>query len=198
MLLQLRRSLLAMLVLTVICGLAYPLLETGLAQWWFPRQANGSVGRDGSTLIGQTWKGAQWFHGRPDPDNPMASGPNDLGPASAALAAQVRQSIAAEARLGVRRPPADLVTGSGSGLDPDISPQAALAQVGAVSRARGLPENQLRRLVRSEEQGRQLGFLGEPVVDVLQLNRALARLARTHRAEKAARPGAARSQSPGG
>ncbi|MGH7698456.1 MAG: potassium-transporting ATPase subunit C, partial [Candidatus Dormibacteria bacterium] len=116
---------------------------------------------------------------RPDPDNPMASGPSNLGPTSKALAASVRRAIAAEAELGVRRPPADLVTTSGSGVDPDISPAAALVQVATVARARGLRPGRVRRLVLAQEQGPYLGFLGASTVNVLELNEALAKLAGT-------------------
>lgn len=177
MLLHLRRSLVALAVLTVICGLIYPLVETGLAQWWFPHQANGSIGADGSTLIGQHWSGPEWFHGRPDPDDPSLSGASNLGPTSKALRQAVASALRSERALGVSDPPADLVTGSGSGLDPDISPAAALAQVDQVARARHLPRQLVRELVLDHSQGPELGFLGAPTVDVLELNQALARLA---------------------
>jgi K+-transporting ATPase ATPase C chain len=176
MLLHLRRSIVAMVVFTVICGLMYPLLETGLAQWWFPSQANGSITANGSTLIGQQWKGPGWFHGRPDADNPLATGPSSLGPTSKVLAAAVQTAIREEAALGVKHPPADLVTTSGSGVDPDISPAAALVQVDVVARARGLSQAVVRHLVVEHENGEELGFLGAPTVDVLQLNEALAKL----------------------
>ncbi len=177
MLLHLRRALLAMLVLTVILGLAYPLAETGLAQWWFPAQASGSIGRDGSSLVGQHWQGREWFHGRPDPDDPGATGGSQLGPTSKVLEQEVRAALRAEHALGVEHPPANLVTSSGSGVDPDISPAAALAQVDQVARARHLSRARLRRLVRAVEQGPELGFLGEPVINVLALNQALQKLA---------------------
>jgi K+-transporting ATPase ATPase C chain len=176
MLIHIRRSLIALAVLTLICGLLYPLAETGLARWWFPAQAGGSITADGSSLIGQQWKGAGWFHGRPDADDPLASGPSSLGPTSTVLASEVRAAIRAERALGVDNPPSDLVTGSGSGLDPDISPASALAQVQQVARARGLGAAVVRRLVLSQEQGPQLGFLGDPTVNVLALNEALAKL----------------------
>jgi K+-transporting ATPase ATPase C chain len=176
MLLHLRRSLVAIVILTVILGIVYPLVETGLSQWWFPAEANGSVTANGSTLIGQTWKGAGWFHGRPDAEDPMATGPTSLGPTSRALAAATRAAIQAEAARGVKNPPADLVTTSGSGVDPDISPAAALVQVDAVARARGLTPAAVRRLVIEEEQGPYLGFLGASTVNVLELNEALAKL----------------------
>jgi K+-transporting ATPase ATPase C chain len=176
MLLHLRRSIVAMLILTVICGIGYPLVEVGISQWWFPAQANGSITRNGSTLIGQTWKGAGWFHGRPDADDPMDTGPTNLGPTSKALAEAVEAAIKAEAALGVKNPPADLVTTSGSGIDPDISPAAALVQVDAVAKARGLSEVAVRKLVDENEDGPELGFLGAATVNVLALNEALAKL----------------------
>ncbi len=181
MLLHIRRALIALAVITVICGFIYPLAETGLAAWWFPHQAGGSITADGSTLIGQHWTGAKWFHGRPDADNPSLSGGTNLGPTSKVLATQVRAAIAAEKKLGVINPPADLVTTSGSGVDPDITPQAALVQVPQVARARGLSQAALRRLVHRKTQGAEWGFLGEPVVNVLQLNEAVARLAQHSR-----------------
>ncbi|HVC21973.1 MAG TPA: potassium-transporting ATPase subunit C [Candidatus Dormibacteraeota bacterium] len=177
MLLHLRRSIIAILVLTVICGICYPLAETGLAQWLFPSQANGSITPNGSTLVGQPWKGAQWFHGRPDADDPMATGPTNLGPTSKALEQAVEAAVKAEAALGVKNPPADLVTTSGSGVDPDISPAAALIQVDAVARARGLSAAVVRTLVVDHESGPEWGFLGDATVNVLQLNEALAKLA---------------------
>ncbi|MGC2191028.1 MAG: potassium-transporting ATPase subunit C [Candidatus Dormiibacterota bacterium] len=176
MLLHLRRSIVALLIVTVICGILYPLVETGLSQWWFSAEANGSITKNGSTLIGQTWKGAGWFHGRPDADDPLATGPSNLGPTSKVLAAEVRAAIQAEAHLGVKNPPADLVTTSGSGVDPDISPAAALVQVDAVAKYRGLAPTAVRRLVIKEERGPYLGFLGAPTVNVLELNEALAKL----------------------
>ncbi|MGC1184526.1 MAG: K(+)-transporting ATPase subunit C [Candidatus Dormiibacterota bacterium] len=176
MLLHLRRSVVAMVILTVICGILYPLVEVGVSQWWFPEQANGSITSQGSTLIGQTWKGPGWFHGRPDADDPMATGPSNLGPTSKALATAVRAAIKAEAALGVKNPPADLVTTSGSGVDPDISPAAALLQVDAVAKARGLSTAAVRHLVIAHENGPEWGFLGAATVNVLDLNEALAKL----------------------
>lgn len=176
MLLHLRRSIVAIVILTVILGIIYPLVETGLSQWWFSAEANGSLTRNGSTLIGQQWKGPGWFHGRPDADDPLATGPASLGPTSKVLEETVRSVIQAEARLGVQNPPADLVTGSGSGVDPDLSPAAALVQVVTVAKARGLAPAAVRRLVVEEEQGPYLGFLGAATVNVLELNEALAKL----------------------
>ncbi|MGH7642975.1 MAG: K(+)-transporting ATPase subunit C [Candidatus Dormibacteria bacterium] len=176
MLLNLRRSIIAMVILTVICGVIYPLIETGLAQWWFPSQANGSITKNGSTLIGQTWKGAAWFHGRPDADDPSATGPTNLGPTSKELAAAVRDAIQAEAALGISNPPANLVTTSGSGVDPDISPESALVQVNTVAKAHNLSPAAVRKLVLDQESGPELGFLGASTVNVLELNEALAAL----------------------
>jgi len=177
MALHLRRTAIGLLLLTALLGLAYPLLETGLAAWWFPAQAAGSLTAQGSSLIGQPWSGPGFFHGRPDGDHPLASGGTNLGPRSARLARAVASAIGAERSLGVRHPTSDLVTSSGSGLDPDISPAAALAQVQGVARARRLAPARLRRLVWANVTPPTLGFLGQPVVDVLQLDRALARLA---------------------
>jgi potassium-transporting ATPase KdpC subunit len=176
MLVTLRRSIIAIVIATVILGSIYPLVETGLSQWWFSHEANGSVTRNGSTLVGQQWKGPEWFQGRPDADDPMVTGPSNLGPTSKALVAAVRAEIAADAKLGIKTPPADLVTTSGSGVDPDISPAAALVQVDAVAKARGLSPAAVRRLVIEEEQGPYLGFLGAATVNVLELNEALAKL----------------------
>ncbi|MHB1739162.1 MAG: potassium-transporting ATPase subunit C [Actinomycetes bacterium] len=175
MLTLLRRSLVAAVLLAVLCGLAYPLAVTGIAHVAFAYQASGSIGADGSTLIGQRWTGPQWFHGRPDANNPMTSGATNLGPRSAVLAAHVKARILAWHRLGVD-PTEELVTSSGSGLDPDISPASALVQVPMVAQARGLPIATVRSLVEAHVHPRQWGFLGEPYVDVLALNQALAAL----------------------
>jgi K+-transporting ATPase ATPase C chain len=176
MLLQIRRSLVAIVILTVICGIIYPLVMTGLSQWWFPAEANGSLTSNGSTLIGQQWKGPEWFQGRPDADDPLVTGGSQLGPTSRALVAAVRAEIKVLAKEGIKNPSADLVTTSGSGIDPDISPVAALVQVDAVAKARGLSPAAVRRLVIEEEQGPYLGFLGAATVNVLELNEALAKL----------------------
>ena len=190
MLVYLRRSLLLALVLVAILGFAYGLAGTGVAQAFFSHQANGSVTKNGSTLIGQNWNGysttkildPQWFHGRPDPDNPLEangkpgeSGSANLGPRSKVLLHDVRALVKAWHAVGVN-PTTDLVTTSGSGLDPDITPQDALAQVPMVSKARGISPARLRALIARETQGPELGFLGSPIVDVLQLNEALATL----------------------
>ncbi len=173
---QLRRGVVLALLFLVVCGLAYPLAETAVAQGLFGYQANGSIGANGSVLIGQTFSGSAFFHTRPDPNNPMASGGSNLGPRSAKLVAQVKAQIAYWNRHGVK-PTNDLVTTSGSGLDPDISPAAAYAQVPMVARARGLSIGSLDKLVTSQIHQRQLGFLGSPYVNVLQLNQALSRIA---------------------
>lgn len=179
---QLRRAVLLPLVALVLFGLAYPLAGTGVSQLFFSHQANGSLTSYGSTLIGQPWTGPRWFHGRPDPDNPLAlngvageSGGANLGPRSKQLVAQTRNLIAAWRRLGIT-PTADLVTTSGSGLDPDITPADALVQVPIVARATGIAPSRLRRLIRQDTISPELGFLGPAYVDVLQLNRALSRL----------------------
>lgn len=186
----LRRSVALALVALVLFGLVYGLAGTGVAQVLFPGQAQGSLSANGSRLIGQNWNAysttrivnPQWFHGRPDADNPLVangkagtSGASNLGPRSKVLAKEVRALIKAWHKVGVR-PTADLVTTSGSGLDPDITPQDAYAQIPMVSGARGIPTARLHSLIASQVQGRDLGFLGSPFVNVLQLNQALARL----------------------
>ena len=175
MLLQLRRSVVAAVFFAVLCGLCYPLLETGLGQLLFSHQANGSLSRNGSALIGQSWHGPSWFHGRPGAYDPMASGATNLGPRSAELKSHVAARLARWRRLGVNPTP-ELVESSGSGLDPDISPASAYAQVDMVARARRLPVSVVHKLVERYVHGRELGFLGEPYVNVLELNRALAGL----------------------
>ncbi len=177
MVLQIRRSIVAIVILTLVCGIIYPLVITGLSQWWFSHEANGSLTSNGSTLVGQQWKGPDWFQGRPDADDPLATGGSQLGPTSKALVAAVHEEIEALAKEGIKNPPEDLVTTSGSGVDPDISPQAALVQVDAVAKARGLSPAAVRDLVYQVEQGPYLGFLGAATVNVLQLNEALAKLA---------------------
>ena len=186
---QLKPAVMVFLVLTVLTGLVYPLAVTGLAQLLFPHQANGSViMRDGkiigSELIGQSFEAPQYFWGRPSatspfPYNAAASSGSNLGPANPALADAVKARIAAlqSADPGNDRPiPVDLVTASGSGLDPHISPTSAAYQVTRVARARGLEEDVVRQLVAQYSEERQLGFLGERRVNVLLLNLTLDKL----------------------
>jgi|SRR6185312_12364647 len=186
----LRQAIVLLLLLTAITGLAYPFAVTGIAQLVFPHQANGSViERDGkpigSVLIGQQFTGPKYFWGRPSATAPQpydgtASGGSNLGPSNPVLTDAVKQRIVAlrAADPGNHAPvPVDLVTASGSGLDPDISPAAALYQSNRVAHARGLPPDEVRALVDRYTQGRQFGVLGEPRVNVLELNLALDRLA---------------------
>lgn len=168
---------------TLLLGLAVPLGFTGLAGAVFPHQAGGSLLRQegrviGSELIGQRFEGPQWFHPRPsaagtDGFDATSSGATNLGPTSSRLLEDVRARVAAAGG----RLPADAGTASGSGLDPHISPDAARVQVGRVAAARGLAEARVAALVAEYTEGRLLGLLGEPRVNVLRLNQALARLA---------------------
>lgn len=185
MLINLRRAVIAAVIFFVVLGLAYPLAGTGISQLFFHHTANGSLTADGSSLIGQNWTGPKWFQGRPSatvnaagkpsPYDAMSSGGSNLGPRSKALEQAVAQQAARLRKEGIT-PTNGLVTSSGSGLDPDISPNAAYAQVPAVAAARGLPVSRVRALVASQVKGPQLGFLGASYVDVLQLNMALSRL----------------------
>jgi potassium-transporting ATPase KdpC subunit len=159
----------------LLLGLAYPLAETGIGQVAFSHQANGSLTANGSTLVGQQWKGPQWFQGRPDGDNPLATGGTNLGPRSKALVQAVAQQVSQLKKEGITPTP-DLVTTSGSGVDPDISPADAYAQVNTVAKARGLSVTTVHALVVAEIQPAELGFLGSPYIDVLQLNQRLAGL----------------------
>ena len=182
----LRQSLLMLLVMTVITGVLYPLAVTGLAQVLFPRQANGSLveknGKPvGSALVGQSFTAPKYFWGRPSAtapmaDNGQASGGSNLGPSNPTLTAAAKQRIDAlrQADPGNAAPvPVDLVTASGSGLDPQISPAAARYQAARVARLRGLPVARVQALVDEYTSGRQFGVLGEPRVNVLELNLAL-------------------------
>lgn len=175
MLTALRPAIGISIIFFVLLGLAYPLAETGIGQALFSAQANGSLTANGSALVGQSWTGPRWFQGRPDPDNPMATGGSNLGPRSAALVQAVRKQEALLRREGITPTP-DLVTTSGSGVDPDISPADAYAQVNAVARARGIPAPAVRELVSQHIQPAQFGFLGSAYINVLQLNEALASL----------------------
>jgi K+-transporting ATPase ATPase C chain len=177
MLTQLRPALALTLFFTLLTGVVYPLAITGAAQAILPDQANGSQVTSGNTLvgsalIGQNWTSDRYFHGRPSAvkyDASTSSGSN-LGPSSKTLMASIDANAQA---LGGTAIPADLVTASGSGLDPDVSPAGALFQVARVAKARGISEDNLRTLVMSNTQGPALGILGEPHVNVLALNRAL-------------------------
>jgi potassium-transporting ATPase KdpC subunit len=189
MLRQLRAAVIAFLVLTVLTGLAYPLLVTGIGQLAFHGKANGSlIERDGivvgSVLIGQRFASAQYFRPRPSAAgngyDAMASAPSNLGPSNPRLL----KSVSAAARAFRRQNglpanavlPIDAVTSSGSGLDPQISPANARLQAARVAQARDLPLTRVLRLIDEHTQGRSLGFLGEPGVNVLELNLALDQL----------------------
>lgn len=187
------------LVTWVLCGLAYPLVLTALAQWLMPWQANGSLETDaqglviGSRLIGQQWDRPEWFHGRPSattapdptdssktvaaPYNAGNSAGSNLGPASRGLLERLmadRKSLEEEQpELVGRVLPADMVTASASGLDPDISPANAALQAVRVARARGVPVNDIQALIARHMTGRSLGVFGEPRVNVFELNLAV-------------------------
>jgi potassium-transporting ATPase KdpC subunit len=191
MLAQLRAAAVSLAIFTLITGIVYPLLVTGIAQAAFPSQANGSLivqnGKTvGSRLIGQSFDDPKYFWGRLSatadangkalPYNAGTSGASNLGPTNSALVDEVKGRIDAltAADPDTKDPvPVDLVTSSASGLDPDISPAAALYQVHRVAKARGLDEGALRALVEGHTEGRALGVLGEPRVNVVGLNLAL-------------------------
>ena len=195
MLKQIRPAILMIVAMTVLTGLAYPLAMTGVAGLVFPHQADGSlIERDGkvigSTLIGQNFAAETYFHGRPSattdtdpadstktvpaPYNAQNSSGSNAGPTSKALLDRVKDDAAKLAAENPAAPvPVDLVTTSASGLDPDITPAAALFQVPRVAKARKLPENQVRQMVTEHVQGRLFGIIGEDHVNVLVLNMAL-------------------------
>jgi K+-transporting ATPase ATPase C chain len=198
MLREIRPALVVLVALTLICGLVYPLALTGIAEVIFPYQAQGSmIERDGkvvgSELIGQVFTSDKYFHGRPSattaadpndatktvpaPYNAANSGGSNLGPSNKALIDRVQSDMDT---LKKENPsatvPIDLVTTSASGLDPQISPEAALFQVPRIAKARNLPEDRLRQLVQEQTEGRLLGLIGEPRVNVLLLNLALDRI----------------------
>jgi potassium-transporting ATPase KdpC subunit len=183
---QLRPAIVMLVLLSVLTGLVYPAIVTAIAQVAFPHQANGSlIVKDGkvvgSTLIGQPFDDPKYFWGRPSATSPYqynagSSSGSNVGPTNPALtkAVQERVDTLRAADPGNTAPvPVDLVTTSGSGLDPHISPAAALYQVSRVAKARKLDEAAVRRLVEQNTEGRQFGFLGEPRVNVLALNLAL-------------------------
>jgi K+-transporting ATPase ATPase C chain len=199
MLKEIRPAIVLVVALTLITGLAYPLAITGLAKAIFHDKAEGSmIARDGkvvgSTLIGQSFTSDSYFHGRlsatvtPDPNdstknidapyNAANSAGSNLGPTSKALADRLQADVEKLRQENPAVPvPQDLVTTSGSGLDPHISPEAALFQVPRVAKARKLPEDRLRQLIQEQTEGRLLGFIGEPRVNVLALNLALDQVA---------------------
>ena len=194
MLNQLRPAIVMMVLLTLITGIAYPLAMTGIGQAVFPAQANGSlIEKDGkvigSSLIGQSFAGEKYFHGRPsattetDPNDPTKTVPapyaadnsagSNLGPTSKALLDRVKGDVETLKKESDKPIPVDLVTTSASGLDPDITPAAAEFQIDRVAKARGLTPDAVRTLVQQNTEGRTFGVLGEPHVNVLKLNLAL-------------------------
>jgi K+-transporting ATPase ATPase C chain len=199
MLREIRPAIILLVALTLITGLAYPLAMTGLAQVLFPKQANGSmIEKDGkivgSAQIGQVFADDKYFHARPSatnapdpkdatktvdaPYNAANSMGSNLGPTNKALIDRVKGDVDKLKQENPSAPvPIDLVTTSGGGLDPHISPEAALFQVPRVAKARNMPEDRLRQLVGQHVEGRTLGFLGEPRINVLALNMVLDRAA---------------------
>jgi potassium-transporting ATPase KdpC subunit len=204
-LVHLRRSLILVIVITVFFGFIYAFAGTGVAQLLFKHQADGSITANGSTLIGQNWAatkcpghplGSCVFHGRPDDtgpyaasktqsggDNPLVangfageSGASNLGPRSQVLLDNTKQLVAYWRSLGINNPTPDLVTTSGSGIDPDITPEDATVQIPMVAKATGIAPSALAALIKNQTHSAQLGFLGSKYIVVLQLNEALAKL----------------------
>ena len=192
MLREIRPAIMMVIAFTLVTGIAYPLAMTGIAQVVFPHQANGSLLTSngtviGSELIGQNFTSDKYFHGRPSaimgtdangkpiptPYDASNSYGSNLGPTSKALIDRVTADVATLKAQNNQPVPVDLVTTSASGLDPDITPAAAAFQVPRVAKARNLPEDQIRQLVAEHTEGRLLGLIGEPHVNVLQLNLAL-------------------------
>ncbi len=184
---SLRPAIVLTILFAILLGLLYPLAMTGIGQAIFPSQANGSLVRDaagrmvGSTVVGQAFTSERYFQTRPSAAgkgyDALASSGSNLGPTSQALVDRVTPDIEKRRAEGVTgQVPADLVTASGSGLDPDLSPEGALAQVTRVARIRGLSPDQLRKLVDDNVEHPLLGILGEPRVNVLALNQQLDRL----------------------
>ena len=198
MLQHIRPAVVLLILFSALTGLVYPLAITGIAQLAMPGNADGSLIEKngvvvGSALIGQNFKSDRYFHPRPsatnepdpkdpsktidDPYNAANSSGSNLGPTSKALVDRVKAGVEAwRVTAGAGPVPADAVTTSASGLDPDVSPQTALAQVASVAKARGLDEGQVRALVESSVEGRALGLIGEPRVNILRLNLALDQL----------------------
>ncbi|BBA70913.1 potassium-transporting ATPase subunit KdpC [Geobacter sulfurreducens] len=182
---DLKPAILMLIIFTILCGGIYPAVVTGIARAVFPKQAKGSLitdarGREvGSTLIGQPFSGPKYFWPRPSatPEfgyNPAGSGGSNAGPANPAYLKTVGERVKALRDAGIKGSiPADLVQASASGLDPHISPEAAKVQIPRVARARGMSAGALSRLVAAHTEDRQLGFLGEPRINVLALNLAL-------------------------
>ena len=182
---QIKTAISMFITLMVIVAVIYPLLVTSLAQLFFPWQAEGSLMRNfegeviGSALIGQPFSDTKYFWPRPSataefPYNPMASGGSNLGPTNEVLIRQIFERVKSLKSSGVQMQiPSDLVTASASGLDPHISLESALVQVPRIARSRGLSEEELRKIVLDNLEGRVFGFLGEPRINVLKLNLAL-------------------------
>lgn len=195
MLVHLRRSLIMCVICLVFFGFVYAFAGTGVAQGLFKFQADGSVTKNGSLLIGQNWSSPKWFHGRPDDtgpyaasvtasggDNPLVANGHDgesaatnLGPRSKVLEANTKALVAYWHNLGVT-PTIDLVTTSGSGYDPDISALDATVQIPMITNATGIPAARLRTLIKQQTHPAQWGFMGSSYIDVLRLNEGLAKL----------------------